>query len=103
MAGLRVLSVDDVAWAWVLVCADVEGRLWELTSCGEGWWTAGRIDAGDPVPVGPHPISVWLGDTERHIGYTGTDGNVHLLSRPIGDVGSARWDRRNLTRDAGVI
>jgi hypothetical protein len=103
VAGQRVFSVDAVAWAWVLVCADVEGRLWELTSCGEGCWTAGRIDAGDPVPVGPHPVSVWLGDTERHIGYTGTDGNVHLLSRPIGDVGPARWDRRNLTRDAGVV
>jgi Matrixin len=76
LAVHRIFSVLDIAWTWGLVFTDLAGR---------------------------HGVSAWSSATERHVTFTGVDGNIYLLSRSAGDVLAGSWHGENLTRSTGAI
>jgi len=85
---------------WTLVFSDYEGHVWTMRSSGKDW-IADHIVADGMAPPGRHNVSAWLSQTERHVSYTGENGNLYLLSRPLDPEGD--WTSVNLTRRSGAI
>ncbi|MCZ7476179.1 matrixin family metalloprotease [Micromonospora sp. WMMC273] len=95
----RLPGVDGAPDGWLLVFADFDGGLWELTGDGDAW-QAERVQIDGMPPVGRSVLSVWLGGDRLQITYTAANGNIQLLSRSLGDHD---WQRTNLTRVSDVV
>ncbi|RKN50725.1 matrixin family metalloprotease [Micromonospora endolithica] len=97
--AVQRLPDDPAGDTWLVAFADFTGGLWELHGDGDTWQVR-QVQVDGMPPVGRTLLSVWLSDGQRHIAYTAANGNIQLLSRPLGD---GEWHRTNLTRVSDVV